>query len=161
MKLIDVSTRKFPNVFTMVDDADFEWLNQWKWCPLGTGHPYAVRGVIENGKKRMILMHREIMNPPLGMVVDHRSGNALDNRRENLRICTQAQNTRNKKPNPGRALPKGVSWYARKRKFQSQIVLDNQSIHLGYFHTPAEAEAAYIEGSKKYHGEFSFTERKT
>jgi hypothetical protein len=154
VKLIDISTPKFPNTFAMVDDADYEHINQWKWRLDCDGYARAHQSI--NGKRTSILMHREILKPPHDMLVDHRFGNKLDNRRENLRICTRSENNRNMKPTPGRALPKGVYWHARDRRFQAQIVVNNRNVHLGYFPTASEAEAVRLEASKKYHGEFAF-----
>ena len=82
--------------FAIVDTADYEWLSQYKW--LATGNEkrgfYAGRRV---GAK-LLLMHREIMQPPAGMVVDHISGNGLDERRANLRVCSQKRNSHNRRP---------------------------------------------------------------
>jgi len=153
MKLIDISTPKFHNTFTMVDDADYEYLNQWKWCMCDKGYAQK-KGQRIAGKSKQIYMHLEIMKPSPGMLVDHRFGNKLDNRRENLRICTKAENQRNRKPTSGRTLPKGVDWRTKSRRFAAQISANNRQIHLGYFDTASEAEAAYIEAAKKYHGEF-------
>ena len=74
MKEIDVSTLKHPNEFALVDDDDYEWLNQWKWS-LGT-HGYACRyehNILSNGKKRKIhiLMHRLVNKTPTGLLTDH------------------------------------------------------------------------------------------
>lgn len=152
MKLIDISTRKYPNTFTMVDDADFDHLNQWKWRMGGDG--YVRRGHRQDGKQKAVFMHNEILKPPPGMLGDHRFGNRLDNRRENLRICTYAENARNRRPYKGRTLPKGVDWPAREQRFRAQIYVNGLKINLGYFLTASEAEAAYIAAAKKYHGEF-------
>lgn len=155
MKLIDVSTKKHPNTFTMVDDADYEWLNQWKWYLSYTGG-YVVRLTYAPGKPRVkIFMHREILKPPPGMMGDHRFGNRLDNRRENLRVCTSAENSRNRRTSNGRALPKGVCWPARDRRFRAKITVDGRDIYLGSFLTVTEAEAAYNAAAVKYHGEFA------
>lgn len=82
---------------SLVGDSDFEWFNQWKWTAMKRGNTwYAVRGGFLGPK---ILMHREIMNAPKDMQVDHINGDGLDNRRENLRVCTNAENGRNRKIN--------------------------------------------------------------
>jgi hypothetical protein len=80
--------------YTYVDAADFEWLNQWTWR-LHDG--YAVR--VE--KRKYVYMHRQIMPPPEGMVVDHRNRNRLDNTRPNLRVCTPQENSRNRTKQTG------------------------------------------------------------
>lgn len=157
MKLIDISTPKYPDTFTMVDDADFDWLNQWKWAKSHKG--YAVRVTNKNGKCCKFIMHREILNPPPGMFVDHRFGDTLDNRRQNLRLCTNAENARNRKQRSGRALPKGVDWLPKRGRFQARIMVDYKSIHIGHFFTESEAEAAYDAAATKYFGEFARTNK--
>ncbi len=82
----------------IVDDADFEWLKSFKWyVSIGSGcgsKPYAKRATrkSENRKIRSVFMHREIMNCPNDMVVDHLNSNGLDNRRENLEVVTTKEN---------------------------------------------------------------------
>lgn len=88
----------------IVDDADYEWLNQWKWhVMVDTRHNVAtaarsVHGaeMVRNGKNR-IYMHRFIMDCPTDMEIDHINGNTLDNRRSNLRIVTRSENLRNRR----------------------------------------------------------------
>jgi hypothetical protein len=69
----------------LVDAADFAWLNRYRWRAAGGESSYACAWI--GGRK--VYMHRLIMNPPAGKVVDHANGNRWDNRRENLRVCTQ------------------------------------------------------------------------
>ena len=79
--------------FALVDDEDFEKLNQnvWLFC-----NGYAARGVNRFPRRRLLYMHRIILNPPEGFDVDHISHNSLDNRKENLRICSRTENQRNR-----------------------------------------------------------------
>lgn len=79
----------------LVDDEDFDWLNQYRWYyhKGGTKLTYA-RGRMHEGSNKLVLMHRAIMNPPDNMVIDHRDGNGLNNQRANLWICTNLENTR-------------------------------------------------------------------
>ncbi len=83
--------------FAIVDAADYEWLSKYKWYAQarrdGKGY-YAVR----SRGRHTIMMHREIMQTPEGMVVDHGNGNGADNRRANMCNCTQEQNTQNSRP---------------------------------------------------------------
>ena len=77
---------------TLVDDADFEWLNKYSWNVLiGKHSNYAYR--IENGK--LILMHRFIMDTPKGLEVDHLDTNGLNNQKYNLKNCTSKENNNN------------------------------------------------------------------
>ncbi len=154
MKLIDISTPKYPNTFTMVDDEDFEWLSKWKWH-LSRPNGYVVRKQKKNGKECAIFMHKEILKPPHGMLGDHRFGDKLDNRRENLRICTHSTNSMNRKQRCTNKLAKGVSWHRLDNLFQARVKVNGKRISLGYFHTEAEASAAYNAGAIQYHGEFA------
>ena len=84
MKQIELSQGKY----AIVDNADYEWLSGWKWTYLMTKrHEYACRNVYRP-RKQHGMMHREIMQPEKGIVVHHKNGNGLDNRRGNLLICT-------------------------------------------------------------------------
>ena len=80
--------------YAYVDAADHEWLSRYKWHMQGG---YAVR----NEKGKRIYMHRAIMQPPEGMVVDHTNGNKVDNTRANLCVCTQQENLHNRSKRNG------------------------------------------------------------
>ncbi len=91
-----------------------------------------------------------------GMIVDHINGDTLDNRRANLRVCTMAQNVRNrKKPRTNTSGYKGVHWMPRHKKWMAKITCAGKHIFLGLFDDPAEAHAAYCAAAKKYHGDFA------
>ena len=94
-------TKRF---FTLVDPNDQEKINEKKWSAsesIKGGQVYAARYTNVNGNRRKIYMHRQIMNCPKGMEVDHINGNTLDNRKANLRIVTKAENI-------------GGEWYRRR-----------------------------------------------
>lgn len=123
--------------YALVDKADYDWLNQWKW-QFGS-RQYAVKS---NGKGRLIYMHRLIMNTPEGMDTDHINRNSLDNRRSNLRICTRSENCRNRglQPNNTSGVT-GVSWNKRQNKWIAYINKQGKRIHLGYYATKKQAVA--------------------
>jgi hypothetical protein len=100
---------------------------------------YARRNAQVEGKKTTVLMHREILGlvPGDGLQVDHINGNRLDNCRENLRICTHAQNHQNYHTR----LYRGVAWCAARNRWQAQAKLDGKNHWLGYFATEEEAAA--------------------
>jgi hypothetical protein len=155
MKLIKLTQGKF----AQVDDVDYDWLNQWKWCAYKAYLTYyAARVAPLNGKPKHISMHRLIMNTPDGLDCDHRNHNGLDNRRQNLRNCTKSQNSCNHK-SPKTLRYKGVYVYKtgyRKGKIKAQICIKGKCIYLGYFKTKQLAAQAYNDAAKKYHGEFAF-----
>ena len=93
MKLIPLTR----GLFAQVDDEDFEFLSQWRWH--ANLKPYAVCGVdAGSGTRTSMYMHRLIMSPTGKDVVDHIDGDSLNNTRSNLRICTHAENLRNRGP---------------------------------------------------------------
>lgn len=108
-----------------------------------------------NGKR--YLAHRIILTMHgfeiLG-VVDHINGNGLDNRIENLRPATHAQNTRNCSARKNKLLPKGVSMN-RDGRFVAFIRDNGRQLFLGRFKSAEEAVAARANSEKKIYGEFS------
>ena len=141
--------------FAIVDAADYESLSQHKWFANGDEHRgfYAGRRV---GSK-LLLMHRVIMNPPEGMVVDHIDGNGLNNRRSNLRLCTQKQNSRNAAPSRRSSSRfKGVYFNKRTRKWIATIGYNGKTIHLGSFDDEIEAARAYDRKARELFGEFAY-----
>ena len=89
-------------------------------------------------------------------MVDHINGNNADNRPENLRACTQAQNMRNSKNKSSNATGvKGVTWRPTKNKFRARIMVDRKEICMGHFVTLEEARIAVEAARTKYHGEFA------
>jgi len=72
-----------------VDLADFFTVGQWHWkAKKSAGTWYAVRTVTENGIEKTIRMHRYLTGCPHNFEVHHRNGDSLDNRMENLVVCT-------------------------------------------------------------------------
>ncbi len=135
--------------YAYVDAADYPSLSQWNWYMLSGG--YAARS--SNG--RTIYMHREIMQPPKGKVVDHHDGNKANNCRFNLRICTQQENRRNsRKRRDGHPRFKGV--YRRKRGgFSAQFWFEGRAYWLGYFPDEVSAARAYDRAAVEACGEFA------
>lgn len=161
MRLIDISTPKHPNTFTMVDDEDFDWVNQWKWHgKAGQWGIYAGRHAgIRGGKRESMHMHRFIFGPTKGSaLVDHIDGNPLNNQKSNLRACSHKGNAQNRKPMRTKKTSayKGVCFQARERRFIARIYVNGFAIGLGYHKLEADAAAAYNEAAKKYYGEFAW-----
>ncbi len=127
----------------IVDKEDFDLLNSHKWCIQSMG--YAIRRLGKNEGKGMILMHRAIIGDiPKGMQVDHINRNKLDNRRSNLRIVTNAQNSRNRTIS-GNNLSgfRGVYWSKLGSKWEVRIKYNYQSYFLGLFDSKLEASKVY------------------
>jgi hypothetical protein len=139
----------------IVDDKDFDWLNQWKWTYDGR---YAVRSVAsKNGKRRKIYMHRLIANTPKGMDTDHQDMDRLNNQKANLRICTRTQNMMNRgKQKNNTTEYKGVH-LLRGNTPQAQILINGKNTHIGTFSDKISAARAYDKIAREYYGEFAKT----
>jgi hypothetical protein len=141
-------------LFAMVDAADFELVNQYKWCASRSGRGnkfYAVR----MNKGKLQGMHRFLMNPPEGMVTDHIDGNSLDNRRGNMRNCTQQQNNYSTRQRPGRSGCVGVTPNAKGDKWVARIRKDGEETYLGTFVDKQEAVRVRDRKAAELFGEFA------
>lgn len=140
---------------TLVDDEDYESLSKFKWhASLRHGNYYANRCSL----RETIYMHRSILNIAAGVMIDHKSGNTLDNRRENLRSCNSTQNSRNRKP-IGNSGYKGVCFDYSRGLWMAAIQISSKPktvIRLGRFKSVEEAAQAYNEAAEHYFGEFAY-----
>lgn len=108
-------------------------------------------------------MHRLILGLAPGQVGDHRNGNGLDNRRENLRMATYSQNNQNARPSSKKASPfKGVSIRCNRfggrykaRPWAAEIHVDGRKIGLGSFPDEVSAAKAYDVAAREHFGEFA------
>ena len=142
-------------IVSIVDDEDFEYLNQWKWYLLKSHtNYYAIR--TSKPENKLIQLHRVVIKAKEGEFVDHINGNKLDNRKINLRICTKAQNSQNRKMSKfNKSGFNGVSWCIKNKKWVAQISCENKKIHIGYYIELKDAARAYNQAAQKYHGEFA------
>jgi hypothetical protein len=137
--------RKIPlsqGLFALVDDEDFEYLNQWKWYAAKGEHTtYAQRTDRSTGKKLTVRMAQAILKTKDKQLTDHKDGNGLNNQRYNIRACTRHQNAMNKRiVNRGKtSIYRGVSWYPRYNKWKAYILSGKDRKHIGYFVNEIEA----------------------
>lgn len=145
------------NKYALVDDSDYEYLSQWKWCANKNRNTwYAVRAEKLGDKKSLVLMHRVIANTPIGVKTDHEDGNGLNNQRYNLRTCSTSQNAMNsKKASNNTSGYKGVTWHKELGKFVARIHINGKSIHLGVFQSAKEAGEAYNKKALELFGNYA------
>ena len=143
----------------IVDDEDYPELIKHKWYYKVNRkvYPgYAIRAYYIGKKQKVIRMHRFLLKISGKERGDHRNGNTLDNRKENLRICTQGDNTRNSvKRKDTDNIYKGIHFVKNRNKWIARIQFNYKRIHSGYFNNPEDAAQKYNEMAKKYFGEFA------
>lgn len=128
---------------SLVDPNMIEKISKYKWRIDSRG--YVITG--ESGSNH-IKLHRFVIGAQKGEYVDHINHNPLDNRINNLRLCTLKQNARNR-------WALGVREY-KPGRWDARVSTDEGRIWLGSFHTFEEARACYIKAAKKYYGEFAY-----
>lgn len=139
----------------VVDETDAALVGQYNWCahPAVGGLVYARTEWRADGKRTRVTMHRLLIAPDPGYVVDHIDGNGLNNRRLNLRVCLHKENLRNSASRKQNGLPKGVN--PCRHRFEARIQVDGVVHRLGTFDTPEEAAAVYREAAERLHGMFA------
>lgn len=149
----------------LVDDEDYEELAKYKWQATwnkASRTYYARRNWWAGGGSwGTTKMHRAIMGAGDKEEVDHINHNGLDNRRENLRVCTKQQNQRNRRKSAGHSSRfKGVSFSKGKMRWQAYVCVPSavgkgRHRHLGYFAAETDAAAAYDRAARELFGEFA------
>lgn len=143
--------------FALIDEEDLALIEPHTWhaeVTVRAGKPYKVArtNITVNGRSKTFRMHQFLVDIPKGMQIDHRNGNALDNRRENLRLATPSQNCQNRF-RAGRSGFKGV--WAYKKHFVAFVKAAGKHIYLGSAPTAEQAARLYDAGAQKYFGEFA------
>lgn len=141
MKEIELTQGKI----ALVDDEDFEYINQWKWHAVKKkyGIYYASRITrLSSGKQRGLAMHTAIIGVCEGYECDHIDGDGLNNQRTNLRFVTHRQNLQNRHEIKSSRFV-GVGWHKLTQKWRAQIRIDGKKKDLGYFNNETEAFDAY------------------
>lgn len=157
MKTIHLG-RKHSTRFALVSDEDYERIAAHRWhakTSAKTDTVYAIRREMIDGRLRIFYMHREILNPPNALHVDHADGDGLNNTRENLRLCTRVQNQGNRKKDrdAGKCAYMGVS--PNGPGFAAKICVNKVVRCLGTFPTEREAAMAYDAAARRLRGEFA------
>ena len=133
----------------LIDLEDIVKVKDYKWYLNKCGY------VFTKVNYSNIRLHRLIMDSPDDMVVDHINHNQLDNRKLNLRTCTQQQNCMNaSKRIDNTSGTTGVCFDKRSNKWNARIIFKGKCIHLGYFNAKEEAVKARQEAEIKYFGKY-------
>ena len=145
--------------FADIDDADLDLVKSYKWYAQKNRNTYyAIAFLGQHKGQKKIFMHRlilDLIDPTIH--TNHIDGNGLNNRRNNIRACTDAENKRNVgNYSSNTSGYKGVCWHKRNRKWLASISFNGESIFLGYFDNPILASKVYERAAKGLHGEFYY-----
>lgn len=145
---------KFGGV-ALIDDCDTPITQGHSWDTIKSGKRRYVRTTWRvNGKSKTFLLHRLIMDAPRGVKVDHRDGNTFNNCRDNLRLCSNGQNLRNRgKQSNNTTGFKGV--IRLHDKFSARIEVNRRKTYLGVFTSAEDAARAYDAAAVVMHGDFA------
>ena len=163
MKEIQLYGKNGKGLVTLVSDEDYEELNKFFWGVTKTKiNMYVSRGSTYKEKTllnypNVVLMHRQIFNLIPGnqnIQVDHADHDGLNNQRTNIRKCSAAENSYNKRPFGTVSTYKGIS-KCSEGKYQTHLQFKGKRITMGYFETETEAALTYNELAIKFYGEFA------
>ncbi|WP_298833805.1 HNH endonuclease [uncultured Planococcus sp.] len=140
----------------IIDAEDYALVSKYKWC-FSSSIGYAVSRHYVDGIKKPLLLHRLIMNAPAHLVTDHINRIPLDNRKQNLRLCTKAENNRNMPVNRknNKSGYKGVYFSKARSKWVANIRKDDKSIYLGIFESKNDAARMYNFWAVDMFGEYA------
>jgi len=140
--------------WAIVDDDDYEALSRQKWYAYQKHSGWYASSTSSRPNRRQLHMHRVIMSAKAGELVDHINCDGLDNRKQNLRICSRAENARN-----SRIYTNNTSGYKGVSKngpgWRATITVENVQHNLGTYKTKIEAFKAYCLAAEKFHLEFA------
>ncbi len=139
----------------LVDCQDYERLRRKRWFPAGTDGRYAGRTEVTGGVSRRIYIHREIMSPPPGCVVDHLDGDGLNNTRANLRIASRSENSANRTITRNSTGFHGVCTDPDGERYQASVTKDGARYRGPWRHDPETAANDYDAMARGIHGDFA------
>lgn len=150
MKILPLTQGKV----AIVDDTDFEKVRNYKWSAATRKHLCYAQSRI-NGK--CVLLHAFLLKPALGMEIDHRDGNGLNNLRSNLRICTHAQNQQahHRSNFLGTSKFRGVSFETWSNRWRTQVSKGGKRLYSKRFDSEEEAARAYDKKARELFGEYA------
>ena len=134
----------------MIDANDEGIIKPYCWYKNSSGY------IVRREGNSIKLLHRELLNVPKNMVVDHINGDKTDNRRQNLRACSYSQNAMNiHNPRANASGYTGVIWDKAAQRWKAQICVNKVRKHLGAFTDKEKAVKARKEAEKLFFGEYA------
>jgi hypothetical protein len=156
-----IKSPKYGDKEVIIDTEDYDKIKNYCWCVAydkNLNDFYVVSAIYKNKKRINLKIYRLILNINNTQIqVDHKYHNTLDNRKQNLRICTGAQNSMNRKISKNNTLGYiGIKQRKDCNRWESNISINNKKLYLGLFKNKLCAVCAYNNAALKYHGEFAY-----
>jgi hypothetical protein len=150
-KKIYLSGKNGINKFTIINCDDYEIVSRYKWWVIKkkNGKEYATSRIDGN----LVRLHRFLLKPKKNYIIDHINGDGLDNRRINLRICSDVENKRNflgRLQSNNKSGCIGVNYRKDRKKWRAYIDIYGKYISLGSYKQKKDAINARMEANKKY-----------
>lgn len=136
---------------TEIDISDYWKIAGHSWYAVERRHTWYAETMIDN---RTVGMHTVIRPPPAGLITDHKDHNGLNNRYDNLRHATYAENAYNRINYTSVSGYKGVS-LTTNGGYQARITQEGRTISLGTYETAEEAARAYDDAARRFRGPFA------
>lgn len=152
---IIINSPKYGQKIILIDESDYHVIKEYNWCiSKSEKNRLYVTSSVWKGNK--LYLHRVIAGAKRHEIIDHKNGDPLDNRRDNLRVCSQAMNCHNQglRSNSSTGF-KGVHFYKSRQKFVAEITVNYKRISLGYFDNVNDAAYAYNTAAMQYFGDFA------
>lgn len=151
-------------LFSLIDYCDYNSISKYKWCVKKSGpdkrlYTYRKIPAIPGKKRTSESIHRLILSPKPGILVDHKDGNGLNNRRSNIRLATTSQNVANSQPWANKKWRyKGVDFRSsRASPWRAQARPGKKVIYLGSYKSEEDAAVAYDSFIISVYGDFAYT----
>ncbi len=142
--------------FFLIDAGDFDFVSERTWFHGKRGYPVSHTSRKSPEGQKTEPLHKYLLRPDDGFDVDHISGNKLDNRRRNLRVCSHQQNMFNQKLRETNTTGyRGVSYSKNAGKYEAYISRDGRKIHLGLFVSAEEAAEVRDNAAVRLFGEYA------
>lgn len=154
------STGKNTHLSFEIDTIDLVIIERFTWRIYisKSGYHKVESGIFRQGKKITFTLSRFLLNSPKGKKIDHIDCNPLNNKRNNLRIASDAQNSQNvpKHKSTTTSKHKGVCFHRKKKLWFAYINADKKRYNLGYFRNESDAALAYNNKAKELFLDFAF-----
>lgn len=152
--IIYIDSPKYGLKECLIDTEDLDIIKYYKWSISfdKTINGFYVRNITQkNNIRKTYNIHRLVMKCPSGLQVDHINHNTLDNRKSNLRNCTQAENVQNiRVPRRNKTGVIGLNWSKRDKKWSVKFKVNKKDIWVGYFRDFEEAKKVALRERAKY-----------